>query len=372
VNHTLRQVPRFRADHVGSLLRPAALRQAFKRFDAGELDAAAFRQVQDEAIGAAVRMQEAAGLKVVTDGEFRRSSYWGRFVERTEGFDIRPAAYKFRDESGHEMSFTAPYAAAKIRRVCDLAVDEFGFLRDATRVTPKITLPAPSTMHFYAGRRYADPAVYTDEDAFFADLSAVFQSEIAALAAAGCRYVQLDEVAVAMLCDPSVRDRVTGEGQNPERLVKIYIAAINAAVAQRPADMVLGVHLCRGNLKGHYLSAGGYESIAERFFAEVQATHFLLEYDTARAGDFAPLRFVPRSKGVVLGLISTKMPQLESAEALKHRIEEASRHIDCQRLGIGPQCGFASTAAGNPLTEADQLAKLARTVEVAAAVWGTS
>jgi len=367
-----RRAPPFRADPVGSLLRPAALRQAFKRYGAGELDAPSFHEIQNESIRAAVRRQEEAGLKVVTDGEFRRSSYWARFVERTAGFEIRTAAYKFRDDSGHEMGFTTPYATAKLRRVRALALDEFEFLRDATQVTPKITLPAPSTMHFYAGRRFADPAVYADMAQFFADLAQVYRAELADLAKAGCRYVQLDEVAIAMLCDPSVRERAKAEGQNPDRLVDVYVGAINDAVALRPADMVVGIHVCRGNFKGHYLAEGGYESVAERFFANTDATHFLLEYDTRRAGDFAPLRFVPRHKGVVLGLISTKTPMLETVNDLKGRIDEASRYADLDRLAIGPQCGFASTVAGNTITEADQQAELARMVEVATVVWGSS
>jgi 5-methyltetrahydropteroyltriglutamate--homocysteine methyltransferase len=367
-----RRAPPFRADPVGSLLRPAALRHAFRRFGAGELDLPSFREIQDDSIRAAVRRQEEAGLKVVTDGEFRRSSYWARFVERTEGFEIRTAAYRFRDDSGHEMEFTTPYAAAKLRRVRELALDEFEFLRDVTQVTPKITLPAPSTMHFYAGRYFADPAVYADMAPFFADLAQVYREEFADLAEAGCRYVQLDEVAIAMLCDPSVRERAKAEGQEPDLLVDAYVRAINDAIAQRPADMVVGVHVCRGNFKGHYLAEGGYESVAERFFTNTEATHFLLEFDTKRAGDFAPLRFVPRDKGVVLGLISTKAPVLETIEDLKRRIDEASHYADLGRLALGPQCGFASTVAGNAITEADQQAKLARMVEVATAVWGSS
>jgi 5-methyltetrahydropteroyltriglutamate--homocysteine methyltransferase len=369
--HAISRRPPFRADHIGSLLRPAALRQAFKLFAAGEIDADFFRGVQDESIRAVVRLQEDIGLKVVTDGEFRRSSYWARFVERTEGFEIRQAAYKFHDGSGQEASFTTPYATKKISRVRALAVDEFAFLRDVTSVTPKITLPAPSTMHFYAGRHFADPDAYVDADKFFADLSAVFQEEIADLAQAGCSYIQLDEVAIAMLCDPLLRERVAAEGQNVDVLLGIYIDAINRAVAKWPVDMAVGVHVCRGNFKGRYLSEGGYEAVAERFFTDVNATHFLLEYDTKRAGDFEPLRFVPKDKGVVLGLISTKTPVLESADGLKRRIEEATRYIDLDRLAISPQCGFASTVAGNPVTETDQRAKLALTVETAQAIWGS-
>ncbi len=369
--HALSQRPPFRADHVGSLLRPSVLRQAFKRFDAGEIDANRFRAVQDDSIRAVVRLQEDVGLKIVTDGEFRRSSYWGRFVERTDGFEIRQAAYKFHDETGQETNFTAPYAAKKISRIRPLAVDEFTFLRGVTHVTPKITLPAPSTMHFYAGRRFADPNAYAEPDTFFADLAHVFQEEIADLVDAGCRYVQLDEVAIAMLCDPAVRERVAAQGQDADALVDTYIDAINRALARRPVDMAAGVHVCRGNFRGRYLSEGGYDAVAERFFTDVNVTHFLLEYDTKRAGDFEPLRFVPRDKGVVLGLISTKTPVLESADDLKRRIEEATRYVDLDRLAVSPQCGFASTVAGNPVSEADQRAKLARTVEIAHAIWGS-
>ncbi|HEY2533117.1 MAG TPA: 5-methyltetrahydropteroyltriglutamate--homocysteine S-methyltransferase [Xanthobacteraceae bacterium] len=368
--HASSQRPPFRADHVGSLLRPSVLRQAFKRFGASEIDAGCFRAVQDESIRAVVRLQEDVGLKVVTDGELRRSSYWARFVERTESFEIRQAAYKFHDDSGRETNFTTPYATKKISRVRALAVDEFTFLRDVTRVTPKITLPAPSTMHFYAGRYFADPNAYVEAGTFFADLSDVFREEIADLAKVGCRYIQLDEVAIGMLCDPALREAVAAQGQDADALVDIYIGAINRAVAKRPSDMAVGVHVCRGNFRGRYLANGGYEAVAERFFAEVNVTHFLLEYDTKRAGDFAPLRFVPKDKGIILGLISTKTPVLESADGLKRRVDEASRYVDLDRLAISPQCGFASTVAGNPVSEADQCAKLARTVEVAHAIWG--
>ncbi|HEV2954936.1 MAG TPA: 5-methyltetrahydropteroyltriglutamate--homocysteine S-methyltransferase [Xanthobacteraceae bacterium] len=361
--------PPFRADHVGSLLRPPALRQAFRQHGAGEIDEDAYRAVQDRCIRAAVAMQEAVGLAVVTDGEFRRGSYWGRFVERIQGFAIRPASFKFRDDAGHEVAFTAPYAVGPIRRAQPLALDEFAFLHGITRAAAKITLPAPSTMHFYRCSDFAAPKAYQDVDAFFADLAVAFRVEIAALGAAGCRYLQLDEVAVALLCDPAIRTQVEAAGSAPDRLVDRYIDAINQAVAGRPADMIVGVHMCRGNFKGHYLAAGGYGSVAERFFATTDVDHFLLEYDTPRAGDFAPLRFVPKDKGVVLGLVSTKTPVLEDLDALKRRVDEAAHVIDFDRLAIGPQCGFASTAAGNPLSEADQRAKLTLVVRAAAEIW---
>lgn len=362
--------PPFRADHVGSLLRPPALKQAFRRHGAGEIDDAEFARIMDQCVRDVVALQEEVGLQVVTDGEFRRGSYWGRFVERIDGFEIKLASFKFRNDQGHEVEFTAPYANAKIGRRQPLALDEYQFLHGATKVTGKITLPAPSTMHFYRCNDFADKSVYKDVDTFFADLATIFKQEIAGLAKAGCRYIQLDEVAVALLCDPGIRDVIAKSGKNPDSLVDLYIDSINQAVADCPPEVVVGVHMCRGNFKGHYLGAGGYESVAERFFANTKVNHFLLEYDTPRAGDFAPLRFVPKNKGVVLGLISSKTPVLESIDTLKARTQEAARHIDLDRLAISPQCGFASTVAGNPLTEADQRAKLKLIVTAAEAIWG--
>jgi 5-methyltetrahydropteroyltriglutamate--homocysteine methyltransferase len=361
--------PPFRADHVGSLLRPKELREAFRHHAQGQLTEAQFGEIQHKAIRDVVRLQEAAGLEVVTDGEFRRSSYWGRFVERCTGFVIKPAQFKFRDDHGHAVDFTATYAAAKLVRDQPLAADEFAFLSQVASATPKITMPAPSTMHFYRCGDFADPNVYADAPSFFADLALIYRQEIADLIKAGCRYIQLDEVAVAMLCDPAIRARIASSGQDPDRLVDLYIAAINDCIAGAEADMAIGVHMCRGNFRGRYLSEGGYERVAERFFQNTRVTHFLLEYDTARAGDFKPLRFVPRDKGVVLGLVSTKTPALESIDDLERRTHEAAKFIDLQRLGLGPQCGFASTAAGNPLSEADERAKLGLIVEAARRIW---
>src|SRR6516162_1227578 len=348
--------PPFRADHVGSLLRPQALRRAFRRHAGNEIVDDEFARIQDDCIRAAVRMQEEIGLEVATDGEFRRGSYWGRFVERTEGLEVRPALLKFRDDHGREVDFTAPYARAAIRRTHPLALDEFVFLRATTSVTAKITLPAPSTMHFL---RFSD----------FADLAGVFQQEIADLAGAGCRYLQIDEIAIALLSDRSIRDKVASSGGDPDALIECYIDAINGAIAACPGDVVVGIHMCRGNFRGRYLADGGYESVAERFFARADANHFLLEYDTPRAGDFAPLRFVPKGKGVVLGLISSKTPVLESLDSLQRRADEAAKYIGLERLAISPQCGFASSAAGNPLSEADERAKLRLVVDAARAIW---
>ncbi len=364
------QRPPFRADHVGSLLRPAGLKEAARDLAAGKIDANRFAAAQDEAIRSAVAMQQEVGLEVVTDGEFRRMSYWGRFVERCEGFTIKPAVFRFRDDHGHEVDFTATYAATRVQRAQPLATDEFIFTKSvATSAMPKVTLPAPSTMHFYRCTDYADKAAYPNLESFFADLTRIFREEIAALAAAGCRYIQLDEVAVAMLCDPSIRETIERAGQKPDALVDAYIEAINDSVRDAPADMMIGIHMCRGNFKGHYLSKGGYLSVAERFFDRTRCTHFLLEYDTERAGDFEPLRYVPKTKGVVLGIVSTKTGELEPIDLLKRRTGEAARHLDHQRLAIGPQCGFASTVAGNPLSEDQQRAKLARLVEAARVLW---
>jgi 5-methyltetrahydropteroyltriglutamate--homocysteine methyltransferase len=366
-----RDRPPFRADHIGSLLRPPALRQAFKRRASEEIGDDEFARIQDGCIRDAVRMQEEIGYAVATDGEFRRGSYWGRFVERTNGLEIRPALLKFRDDRGEEADFTAPYATAPMRRTRPLALDEFDFLSNATDVIGKITLPAPSTMHFFRFSDFADCAVYADVQHFFADLIALYRGEIADLARAGCRYIQLDEVAIALLCDPTIRAKVEGAGGNPDGLVETYIDAINGALSTCPADVTVGVHMCRGNFRGRYLGGGGYESVAERFFARTNVSHFLLEYDTPRAGDFAPLRFVPSGRGAVLGLISSKTPVLEKMDELRRRADEAAKHIPLDRLGISPQCGFASTAAGNPLTQADERAKLELVVNAAQAIWGS-
>lgn len=361
--------PPFRADHVGSLLRPARLRHAWREHSAGTLADEELRLVADESIRDVVAMQESVGLQVVNDGEFRRGSYWLHFVQKTAGFGIRPAVYKFRNERDELVEFTAPYVEARLHRKGPITVDEYRFTKSLTDRAVKVTMPSPSTLHFWRGSRYAEPGSYVDDEAFFGDLCAVFREELRELYEAGGRYAQLDEVPLAMLCDPEIRDKVSAQGQDPERLVQLYVDAINDAIAERPADMAIGVHMCRGNFKGRYLSEGGYGNVAERLFGHAKVDHFLLEYDTARAGDFTPLRHVPKDKGVVLGLVSSKQPELETVDHLRARIDEASRHIDIAQLGISPQCGFASTVAGNPVSEEDERAKLARCVEVARAVW---
>jgi 5-methyltetrahydropteroyltriglutamate--homocysteine methyltransferase len=353
--------PPARADHVGSLLRPKKLREAFRRHASNEVDDRTFRSIQDEAIRDVVKLQQDCGLQVLTDGEFRRISYWEKFVRLTRGLEVRDAVFTFHDAEGHESKFTAPYVSGKVARQEPITLDELGF------GNTKITMPAPSTMHFY---RFTDwGSAYDRAENFFRDLANVYQAEIADLAKAGCRYVQLDEVAVAILCDPAAREKVKAAGEDPDRLVNLYIDAINEAVKNRPAGVTVGVHVCRGNYKGMYLSEGGYDSVAEKFFSRTNVNHFLLEFDTPRAGGFAPLRFVPKDKGVVLGLVSSKTPALEKIDTLKKRTDEAARYIDSRRLAISPQCGFASTIGGNPLTEADERAKLKLCVDAAREIW---
>ena len=351
-----------RADHIGSLLRPKKLREAFRAHAENRISDTELRTAQDAAIRDVVRLQEECGLGIVTDGEFRRISYWEKFVRLTEGLEVREAVFTFHDAHGHESKFTAPYAGGRVERRAPITLDEFQYRNQ------KITMPAPSTMHFY---RFTDwGSAYRDAESFFADLGKVYQAEIADLARAGCRYVQLDEVAIAILCDPAARGKVKAAGEDPDRLVDLYIDAINQAVKDAPPELAIGVHVCRGNYKGMYLSEGGYDSVAERFFGRARVSHFLLEFDTPRAGGFAPLRFVPADKGVVLGLVSSKSPMLEKIDDLKRRAGEAARYVDPARLAISPQCGFASTMGGNPVTEADERAKLKLCVEAARVIWG--
>jgi 5-methyltetrahydropteroyltriglutamate--homocysteine methyltransferase len=366
--------PPFRADHIGSLLRPPYLRQAFKDRTSGKLDEAGFGKVQDDAIRDAVALQRNVGLPVFTDGEFRRSSYWGRFVERIDGFIIKTAFFKFRDDTGTEVDFTAPYAEKRLKRTLPLALDEFAFLKALVGDRAKVTLPTPSTMHFYRPNHFADPDAYSDSESFFADLTGIFRQELADLSNAGCKYIQLDEVSIAMLCDPKIRAEIESLGRSANELIDLYISSINMAVSELPADTVVGLHVCRGNFRGRYLADGGYDWVAERLFQDANVNHFLLEYDTARAGDFAPLRFVPKEKGVVLGIVSSKSSRLEALDDLVRRVDDATRFIDLNRLAVSPQCGFASTVHGNPMTVSDEEAKLRLVVQLAEQIWksGTS
>ena len=360
--------PLFRADHVGSLLRPPALRQAFRDQSAGGRDVD-FSAIQDEAIRGAIQLQEDIGLESITDGEFRRMSYWARFVDRVEGLTVAPATFRFRDAAGTEAEFLAPHVQAPVRRTTSIAGDEFEFVRAHTVRTPKLTLPSPATMHFWRGQEGIEPGAYADRDAYFADLAAVYREEIADLAERGCRYLQIDDVPLAMLAAAPVQDQLRAAGEDPEALIDRYVRLTNAAVAGRPAEMTVAMHLCRGNFKGRWLSEGGYEPVAERLFNQVEVDTFFLEYDTPRAGDFRPLRFVPKAKSVVLGLVSTKTPVLEDQGALRRRIDDAALFLPLEQLGVSPQCGFASTVGGNSLSIDDERRKLGLVVDLARAVW---
>jgi len=365
--------PPFHADHVGSLLRPRALMLAFRRVAAGEIGREQFRALQDDAIRGIVDLQAEVGLPIATDGEFRRSSYWSHFVQSVAGFTVKESLFSFHDRHGHVQSFTAPHVRGKVRRAKPISTTEFAFLAPVAKargLTPKITLPSPPTMHFWRGRAGIDAAAYEGPEAFFADLAQVYREEIAALANLGCTYVQLDEVPFAMLCDPAVRERLAARGEDPAALVDLYIRAFNDALRDKPAGMTAAMHMCRGNYRGQWLSEGGYEFVAERVFAEVDVDRFLLEYDTPRAGDFAPLRFLGPRKTAVLGLVSTKTPKLESVSALSRRIDDAAKILPLDRLAVSPQCGFASTVAGNPIAADDQRRKLTLVVETARRVWG--
>lgn len=362
--------PPFRAEHVGSLLRPPGLREAFRAHHAGRMSADAFRTAQDEAIVEVVALQESAGLEVCTDGEFRRASYWGHWVDAIDGLATAPALFTFHDEAGNQQEFIAADCVGKLAKARPISTEEFTYLRSVAQATPKITMPSPSTLHFW---RLSDTIVgtpYATDDDYLADLTAIFRQEIADLHALGCRYVQLDEVPLIMLGNPNIGDRVRELGSDPARLTDLYIQAMNDAVRDRPADMTAGMHICRGNFKGKWLTEGGYDEVAEAVFGRVEVDAFFLEYDTERSGGFEPLRFVPEGKTVVLGLVSSKTPALEDRARLKARIEEAAQYVPLDRLAVSPQCGFASTVAGNPVQADDEIAKLRLLVDVASEVWG--
>lgn len=366
----LQSGPPFRAEHVGSLLRPAVLRNAFRDFNGGRIDADRFREVQDQCIREVVALQEELGFQGVNDGEFRRASYWSHFVEATEGFGVARSRFDFHDDTGQVTHFLSPKVTGKIRRARPISGDEFDFLKSVTTHTPKVTLPSPPTMHFWAKPGSSKAGGYADDEAYLADLTRVFQEEIADLAARGATYLQIDEVPLAMLCDETLRERVRADGDDPDALVGRYVDLINACLAGRPRGMTVGMHLCRGNFKGQWLSEGSYGYVAERIFNDINVDAFFLEYDTPRAGDFTPLQNVPDNKSVVLGLISSKTTALEPVDSLLARIDEASRYLPVERLAISPQCGFASAVSGNPISLEDEKRKLGLVQEVASKVWG--
>ncbi len=393
--------PPFRADQVGSLVRPPELIAARQAWSKGETSAEELQRTQHAAIREVVRRQQEVGLRAVTDGEFNRASWQTDFLLKFE--NVKPAESKFTVHFHSEKGDTEgrPHTVkvvGKLARPRGLFVDDFKFLASVAgampsagaaapaagapraasgaapptaRAVPKITLPSPSLMHFRGGRHAIDAAAYPDLAEFYRDLARVYREEIADLAAAGCRYLQLDEVNFAYLCDPALREDVRRNiGEDPATLPRTYARLINDAICGRPADMTVCMHLCRGNFAGNWMASGGYEPVADVLFNEVGVDGYFLEYDSARAGGFEPLRLVPKGKTVALGLVTTKSGRLERKEDLLRRIDEASRFLPLDQLALSPQCGFASGIAGATMTADEQFAKLGLVVEVAREVWG--
>jgi 5-methyltetrahydropteroyltriglutamate--homocysteine methyltransferase len=372
---TLRDTPPFRADHVGSLLRPARVLEARERRATGEIGAERLRAVEDEAIRDVVRMQRDVGLRSATDGEFRRTSWHMDFIYRLGG--VRPTDEKiqvhFRNAQG-ELDFESAALAvdSPVRLRETIFGDDFAFLRDTVGpgVTAKLTIPSPSMVHYRGGRAAINPAVYPAEERFWSDLSAAYAEQVRRVAELGCRYLQLDDTSLAYLNDPAQRRLLTERGDDAEHQHLRYIRQINAAIAGRPAGLAVTTHMCRGNFRSSWAAEGGYDFVAEALFSELAVDGFFLEYDDERSGDFAPLRFVPPGKMVVLGLVTTKRGELESKDALKRRIDEAARYVPLDQICLSPQCGFSSTVEGNVLTYDEEVAKLRLIAETAADVWG--
>ncbi|MEP6943768.1 MAG: 5-methyltetrahydropteroyltriglutamate--homocysteine S-methyltransferase [Betaproteobacteria bacterium] len=366
--------PPFRADHVGSFLRPQALLEARERRKRNEIGAAELRAVEDDAIRGIVRFQEDAGVTGITDGEFRRTYFHIDFLEQLAGVETRGGiSVAFHSTAGN-VDFAPPvmHVTGPIRHVKPIQVADFQFLKSATTKTPKVTIPSPTMLHFRGGRAAISRDAYPDMELFFDDVAAAYREEIRALADAGCRYLQLDDTNLAYLCDEKMREGARKRGDDPDELPRRYARLINAAIAGKPADMAVCVHLCRGNFKSAWVAEGGYEPVAEVLFNELDVDGYFLEYDDARSGDFAPLRFVPKGKTVVLGLVTTKLDTLESADSLKRKIDEASKRIPLEQLCLSPQCGFSSTVHGNAIHREAQAAKLRLVVDTAREVWGSA
>jgi 5-methyltetrahydropteroyltriglutamate--homocysteine methyltransferase len=367
-----RSQPPFRADHVGSFLRPSALLQAREQFKAGQIPRAALRAAEDDAIRDIVQLQEDIGLQGVTDGEFRRTYFHVDFLERLAGVEVKGGiAVRFRGRAG-TVDFAPPvmHVTGKVRHVEPIQRQDFEFLKSATRRTPKVTIPSPTMLHFRGGRGAISQEAYPELEAFYDDVAAAYRAELRTLAEAGCRYVQLDDTNLAYLCDEKMREGARQRGDDPNALPRRYAKLINAAIAERPAGMTACVHLCRGNFQSAWAAEGGYEPVAEVLFNELNVDGYFLEYDDARSGDFSPLRYVPKHKTVVLGLVTTKVGELESKDGLKRRIDEAARHMPLEQLCLSPQCGFSSTVHGNDIARESQAAKLRLVVETAREVWG--
>jgi 5-methyltetrahydropteroyltriglutamate--homocysteine methyltransferase len=356
---------------VGSLLRPLALKRARQSLERGEITSAALKAIEDREIIQLVAKQQEVGLRAVTDGELRRSYWHFDFLEGLEGVEGFQAERGIAFQGGVE-------SRAKGLRVTGRLdfpsthpmLEHFRFLRDHAAVLPKMTIPSPSVLHFRGGRAAVPAEIYPEMDCFFEDLGLAYRKAVRAFADIGCRYLQLDEVNFAYLCDPEQRAMLKARGDDPERLPKIYADLINSAIADRPTDMTISTHLCRGNYRSSWIAQGGYEPVAQVLFHELCVDAYFMEYDTDRAGGFEPLRLLPQGKTAVLGLVTSKAGALESKDDLKRRIDEATRYVSLEQLCLSPQCGFASTEEGNNLTEQDQWAKLARIVEVAREVWG--
>jgi 5-methyltetrahydropteroyltriglutamate--homocysteine methyltransferase len=366
--------PPFRADHVGSFLRPPQLLAARERFHNGEIGQGALRAVEDSAIADVVRLQEDIGLQGITDGEFRRTYFHIDFLEQLDGVEARGGlAAHFHSAKG-EVDFAPPvlHVTRPVRHLRPIQVADFNFLKAATKRTPKVTLPSPTMLHFRGGRDAISREAYPDLEVFFADVAAAYRAELAALGAAGCTYVQLDDTNLAYLCDPKMREGARARGDDPDELPRRYARLINAAIAERPPGMTICTHLCRGNFKSAWVAEGGYEPVAEVLFNELAVDAYFLEYDDARSGDFSPLRYLPDGKIVVLGLVTTKVGALEAKDALKRRIDAAARVVPLERLCLSPQCGFSSTVDGNDIARESQRAKLELVVATAREVWGTS
>lgn len=370
-----RDRPPFRADHVGSLLRPPRLLDARRAHAGGEIGDGELRQVEDEAIRDAVRMQQEVGLRTATDGEFRRTSWHMDFIYQIDGVSQAEGEIevKFRNrEGGLEFTTAAMEVDGPIRIEQPIFGRDFQFLQDAARdtdLTPKLTIPSPSMVHYRGGPAAIDPEVYPDEEEFWDDLTAAYRQQVQMIADLGCTYLQLDDVSLAYLNDPSQRDRIASLGGDAEHQHEHYIRQLNRVLAEKPNGLTVTTHMCRGNFQSSWAAEGGYDFVAEALFNELAVDGFFLEYDDERSGGFEPLRFVPEGKMVVLGLVTTKTGELEDPDVLKRRIEEASNYVPLEQLCLSPQCGFSSTVEGNKLTYDDQVAKLELIVEVATDVW---
>lgn len=365
--------PPFRADHVGSLLRPPELLAAREVKKQGKITAAELRAVEDKAIREAVKLQEDLGFKGVTDGEFRRTYWHLDFLEQFENAVVVPPSVKvhFHTEAG-DLEFMPPgiRVGGKLAHRKPIMGADFDYLKSVAKVMPKVTIPAPSNMHFRGGRKAIDEKAYPDLAEFYADLGRVYAEEVADLGRRGLKYLQIDEVNFAYLCDPSLREKVKALGEDPNKLPHTYAKLINDSIATKPKDMTVCMHLCRGNFASAWVAEGGYEPVAETLFNEIKIDGYFLEYDSPRAGGFAPLRFVPKGKKVVLGLVTTKKGALEKPDDLKHRIDEAACYVPLDQLCLSPQCGFSSTIEGNKITLDDEIAKLRLVADVARQVWG--